>query len=87
MRSDPKQHQRNEEEEDEGGGGKKERLLLLAEQTEAFLLVFLSFARAGLCCRGDGGRQRLSACGGGRRAVAAGSHLRLLARHGGRDGR
>ncbi|TNN54312.1 hypothetical protein EYF80_035462 [Liparis tanakae] len=78
MRSDPKQHQRNEEEE---GGG-----------TEALLLVFLSFARAGLRRRrrrhGDGGWQRLSACGRGRRAVAAGRHLpRLVARHGGRDGR
>lgn len=74
-----------------GGGGEAEeqRLFLLAEQTEAFLLVFLSFARARLGSRRgcDGGRQRLSACGGGGRAVAAGRDLGLLARHGGGDGR
>lgn len=84
-RENPKQHRREKEEE---GGRRKERLFLLAEQTEAFLLVFLSFARAGLGRRrGDGGRQRLSACGGGGRAMAAGRDLRLVGRHGGRDGR
>lgn len=77
----------------EGGGGggeaEEQRLFLLAEQTEAFLLVFLSFARARLGGRRgcDRGRQRLSACGGGGRAVAAGRDLGLLAGHGGGDGR
>lgn len=88
MRSDPKQHRGEEEGRREGGGGKEERLFLLAEQTEAFLLVFLSFARAGLgrcCC--DWGWQRLSACGGGGRAMAAGRDLRFVAWHGSRDGR
>lgn len=85
MRSDPKQHQREEVEEEEE---EEERLFLLAEQTEAFLLVFLSFAWTGLGChRGHGGRQRLSACGGRGRAMAAGSDLQLVARHGCRDGR
>ncbi len=72
-----------------GGGEEEKRLFLLAEQTEAFLLVFFSFARAGLgsCCRGNRSWQRLSACGGGGRAMAAGSDLRLLAWHSGRDGR
>lgn len=85
MRDDPKQHHRKKIK------AKEECLFLLAEQTEAFLLVLLSFAGARLCGRRrgrrQGGRQRLGAWGGsgGRRAVAAGRHLGLLARHGGGD--
>ena len=73
MTSDPKQHRR--------GAG---LLLLLAEQAEAFLLVLLPFARAGLGRhRRHRGRQRLSAGDERRRAVAAGVDLQLVARHGG----
>lgn len=59
---------------------KEQRLFFLAKQTEALFLVFLSFSRAGLCRRrGDGGRHRLRSSGLGRRAVAAGRDLWLVA--------